>query len=98
MESDSQTRIAEEARSNSASADSWIQPSIGTLHPASHAERVLDGLYAVVLERLGFVNAEQAWFWSGDWQSGEKKVDAHIQAGEVEEFDSIEEFLASMKK
>lgn len=98
MQSDSQTRISEEARSNSPSADSWIQPSIETLHLTTYAERVLDGVYAVVLEQFGFVNAEQGWFWSGDWQGGEKNVDAHIQAGEVEEYDNIEEFLASMKK
>jgi hypothetical protein len=39
---------------------------------------------------------DQAWFWTEEWQQGEKEVEEHIHRGEVETFDSMDEFLASL--
>ncbi|MDQ2911248.1 MAG: AbrB/MazE/SpoVT family DNA-binding domain-containing protein [Actinomycetota bacterium] len=33
------------------------------------------------------VPADQAWFWSPEWQDGEREASADIEAGRVERFD-----------
>lgn len=40
----------------------------------------------------------QAWFWTDEWQAAEQEVDAHIRAGEIESFDSMDEFLATLEE
>ena len=42
------------------------------------------------------IDADQAWFWTEEWQEGERKVDEYIAAGDFETFDSIEEFLDTL--
>lgn len=39
---------------------------------------------------------DQAWYWTKEWQQGERRVDEHIARGEYETFDTIEEFLTSL--
>ncbi|MDQ2809204.1 MAG: hypothetical protein M3Z04_20210 [Chloroflexota bacterium] len=41
-------------------------------------------------------SADQAWFWTPAWQAAEQEVDEHIQAGRVERFTSIDDFLATL--
>ena len=41
-------------------------------------------------------NLSSHWFWTDEWQAGEKEVDAYIQAGEYEEFDTLEELFDSL--
>lgn len=38
----------------------------------------------------------QAWFWTSEWQEGERAVDAHVAAGEVRTHESGEAFLAHL--
>jgi hypothetical protein len=40
------------------------------------------------------VSADQAWFWSPEWQQMEREADEDIAAGRDRRFDSDEEFLA----
>ena len=42
------------------------------------------------------IPAEQSWFWTEEWQAGERKVDEYIEAGNVQTFDSMEEFLDTL--
>ncbi len=42
------------------------------------------------------INPAQAWFWTEEWQAGEREVDAHIATGEVIRFESDEDFLAAL--
>ncbi len=44
------------------------------------------------------VPADQAWFWTERWQEMERKVDEHIERGEVERFDSSEDFITALDK
>lgn len=39
-----------------------------------------------------------AWFWSERWQQLEREVDEHIERGELERFDSSDDFLSSLDK
>ncbi len=39
---------------------------------------------------------DQHWFWTDEWQEKEWEVDEHIRKGEIQTFDTIEEFLESL--
>jgi hypothetical protein len=42
------------------------------------------------------IDPEQLWFWTPEWQAGEREVDRELQAGLYEDFDSMDEFLATL--
>jgi hypothetical protein len=42
------------------------------------------------------INPSQAWFWTEEWQAGEREVDANIAAGNLIHFASDEDFLAAL--
>lgn len=37
--------------------------------------------------------SNQHWFWSEEWQSAERQVDADLAAGQFEIYDAMDEFL-----
>lgn len=39
---------------------------------------------------------DQAWFWTPEWQAGEREVDTALQQGEFEEFETVEDALAAL--
>ncbi len=39
---------------------------------------------------------DQAWYLTEHWQQGQREVDEHIRRGEIETFDSMDEFLSSL--
>ena len=43
------------------------------------------------------IDATQAWFWTPEWQAGERRADEALAAGRVERFESGEEFLAALR-
>jgi AbrB family looped-hinge helix DNA binding protein len=51
---------------------------------------------SIVLRPKKLIDASQAWFWSREWQAGEREADADIRAGRVTRHTSDEEFLASL--
>lgn len=44
------------------------------------------------------VPADQAWFWTARRQQLEREVDEHVERGEVERFDSSEDFLTALDR
>lgn len=44
----------------------------------------------------GPIDPDQAWFWTPEWQAGEREADADIAAGRGTRYDSDEEFLAAL--
>lgn len=51
----------------------------------------------ILLRPQRLIDATQAWFWSPDWQAGEREADADRAAGRVESFSSGEEFLGALR-
>lgn len=49
----------------------------------------LDGEGRIVLTPKKLVDASQAYFWSEEWQSEERKADEDIKAGRVNQFNSV---------
>lgn len=50
---------------------------------------------SIVLEPIR--DPDQAWFWTEEWQAGERRVDAQIAAGMGTIYMSGEEFLQSLR-
>lgn len=42
------------------------------------------------------IDPEQRWFWTQEWQAGERAVDAHIQRGELEEITDLRSYFDSL--
>jgi len=56
---------------------------------------VEDGIISVVVQKL--VDRDQAYFWTREWQEGERKADEDIRMGRLKTFDSVDDLLAELK-
>jgi len=45
---------------------------------------------------MKLIPAEQAWFWTREWQAGEKEADEDIAAGKVKTFDRVDDLLEEL--
>jgi hypothetical protein len=77
----------------------WIQPSIENLDLSFYTQKIIDDIYSVVDEKVAAeLDTSQIWFWADEWQKAEQKVDEYIKGGQIEEFDTIEEFLRTLRE
>jgi antitoxin PrlF len=51
---------------------------------------------AILLRPKRLVDADQAWFWSEEWQRGEREASADIANGRTRRFASADEFLDAL--
>lgn len=50
----------------------------------------------IVLEPKKLIPADQQWFWTEEWQKGEREAQADIEAGRVKRFNSAEELMEDL--
>jgi hypothetical protein len=62
--------------------------------PGDRIEFAVNAAGDVVVRGLKTIPADQAWFWSPQWQAGEQRASADIAAGRLVTFHSIEEMDA----
>ena len=51
----------------------------------------------VILRPLTTINRNQAWFWTPEWQAGEREATEQIQRGEVKRYETDADFLDSLE-
>jgi antitoxin PrlF len=51
----------------------------------------------VILRPLATVDRSQAWFWTSEWQAGEREAGEQARRGEGERFETSAEFLDSLR-
>ncbi|MGD9894897.1 MAG: AbrB/MazE/SpoVT family DNA-binding domain-containing protein [Dehalococcoidia bacterium] len=51
----------------------------------------------ILLRTLLPLDPDQAWFWTKEWQAGEREADEEIRTGAGRIFYSDEEFLAALE-
>ena len=56
---------------------------------------VEDGTISVVVQKL--VDRAQAYFWTRDWQEGEREADEDIRMGRLKTFDSVDDLIAELR-
>jgi AbrB family looped-hinge helix DNA binding protein len=50
----------------------------------------------ILLRPQKVIDATQAWFWTKEWQAGEREADADLAAGRMETFESDEAFIKAL--
>jgi len=50
----------------------------------------------ILLRPKKLIDASQAWFWTPEWQQGERAASADIASGHLTTFASAEDFLDSL--
>lgn len=50
----------------------------------------------VIIKPKKTIDAEQAWFWSKEWQEAEKEVEADLKAGKVKKFKNVEDLIKDL--
>lgn len=51
----------------------------------------------VLMKPKKLIDASQAWFWTEEWQRGEREASEDIAAGRTELFETSEDFLNSLE-
>ncbi|SDI00207.1 AbrB/MazE/SpoVT family DNA-binding domain-containing protein [Desulfosporosinus hippei] len=52
----------------------------------------------IILEPKKLIPADQQWFWTEEWQAGEREAQAEIESGKVKHFNSMKDFLTDLGK
>ena len=50
----------------------------------------------ILLRPQKVIDSTQAWFWTADWQAGEREASEQIAAGALDTFKGGEEFLDAL--
>lgn len=61
------------------------------IQPGDFVDVKLDKEGHIVLTPKKLVDSSQAYFWTEEWQKGERKADEDIKAGRVKRFKSVDE-------
>jgi AbrB family looped-hinge helix DNA binding protein len=51
---------------------------------------------AIVMRPKKLIDADQAWFWTEEWQKGEREASEDIAAGRTRRSESAKEFLETL--
>ena len=71
----------------------FVEPASGEPDKVLAMARLVRAEAFVVMKRL---NSDQAWFWTEEWQAGEREAERDLAAGRVTHFASDEEFDAAL--
>ena len=52
----------------------------------------------IELKPVVAVPANQAWFWTEEWQAGEREVDANYAAGNFTRHETAEDFISALEQ
>lgn len=51
----------------------------------------------IALVPLAMIPRDQLWYWTPEWQAGERQADEDIRAGRVESFRSAEDLIRNLR-
>jgi len=51
----------------------------------------------ILLRPQKLIDATQAWFWTPEWQAGEREADVDSAAGRIETFSSGDELIGALR-
>jgi len=52
----------------------------------------------ILMKPAKLVDPSQAFFWTKEWQAGEREAERDIQKGRVKKFKSVKELMDDLKK
>lgn len=74
-----------------------VQLARAARQPLEVPVELVDVLAEYLRETMAVVE-DQAWFWSDEWQAGEREAEADVAARRVQVFDSMEDLLADLEQ
>ena len=66
------------------------------LHEGDRLECRLENGRIVIVPTVE-IPKDQAWFWTEEWQEGEREADEDIKAGRVKAFDNVDDLIADLE-
>lgn len=51
---------------------------------------------AKVASKVGLIDPDQAWWWTEEWQKGEREAEKDIKEGKVKRFTNIEDLIKDL--
>ncbi len=51
----------------------------------------------IILNPVITIGRDQAWFWTKEWQNGEKEAQNDIEAGDVTSFDNVDDAIGFLR-
>lgn len=73
-----------------------VQEALG-VQEGEEIEFEVSPLGVVEVHGLKRIRSDQAWFWTPQWQAGEREAAQDIKAGRVTSYPDNESFLASLE-
>ena len=67
------------------------------MQPGDFVEVEIDKDGHIILTPKKLVDSSQAYFWTEEWQKGERQADEDIKAGRVKTFNSADEAIKYLK-
>lgn len=52
----------------------------------------------ILLKPKKLIDASQTWFWSKEWQAGEKEAEYDIKKGRVKKYEDVDELIDNLSK
>lgn len=52
----------------------------------------------IIIKPKKTIDAEQAWFWTKEWQETEKEAESDLKSGKVKKFKTVEELINDLDK
>lgn len=67
------------------------------MQPGDFVEVELNEEGQIIMKPKKIIDASQAYFWTEEWQKGERKADEDIRAGRVKRFKSSKEAIKYLR-
>ena len=60
--------------------------------------RLEETRHGVLIKPLTFIDPSQAYFWTKEWQAGEREAEDDIRAGRVKAFKHVKELMRDLRR
>ncbi len=54
--------------------------------------------HEMILRPQKFVDRDQAWFWTPEWQAAEREAEEDLRLGRYDEFETMEDMIADLER
>jgi hypothetical protein len=75
--------------------DTTKEMAMHTVTQTNESENIVYAKHPITRE-LVEIDPAQRWFWTEEWQLGERQVEKDLAAGNYEDFDNMDDFFADM--
>lgn len=75
--------------------DTTKELAMHTGSQTNESEHIVYVIHPITREPIE-IDPEQRWFWTLEWQMGERQVENDLATGDYQDFESMDDFFADM--